>query len=181
MIAQHQVVLLAQVRDQTRLLVIAQGDALVVVVSQVLQNENGLLREGQNAILLRRHGDAVQGVGVQYALDIVTRAVNGAVNGEARRIDRPGAVAHFVSLHVDFDQAGSGDLIEHHAVGIDEKVEFGSRHAGGDVGEDQVIPMEMRDQPIGGSQVDANCPLFRREAGGGVAGGRNGFQHGALQ
>ena len=67
---------------------------------------------------------------MQHTLDVMARAMDGTVNGEAGRIDRPGAVAHLVALHVDLDQARSGDLVEHHAVRIDQEMMLGSGHRG---------------------------------------------------
>ena len=39
------------------------------------------------------------------------------------------------------------------------------RHAGGDVGVDQVVPAVMRDQAIAGGEIDALAPFGVRHVG----------------
>src|SRR5271165_6912479 len=118
---------------------------------------------------------------MQHALDIVTGCVNRAVNDEACRIDWPGTIDHLVALHVDFHQARGRDFVEHHAVRINEKMMLRSRYPRGDMGEYQVVPMEMRDQTISGRQIDTNRPLLWGIARCGTAGSRYGFQHVSLR
>src|ERR1700722_6229626 len=88
-IAQHEIAAFTKVCDQAGFLVVAQGDTLIIVIGHVLQHENRLLRKGQHTPLLRRDGDAVESVRVQYAPDVMARGVDGAVNGESRGVDRP--------------------------------------------------------------------------------------------
>lgn len=58
MVAQHEVVGLAQVGLQARLFFVAEGHAFVGVVGQRAQHEGALLADGQDAALLRAHGHA---------------------------------------------------------------------------------------------------------------------------
>src|SRR5256885_1387845 len=54
------------------------------------------------------------------------------------------------------------DLVEQHAVGVDQELVGLARHARRDVGEDQVVPAEVGDQPVGGGQLDAGLPFLGR-------------------
>src|SRR5438045_4377205 len=51
---------------------------------------------------------------------------------------------------VDLDQAGGGDLVEEHAVGVDQEMILRSRHARRDVRVHEVFPAEVRDEPVAG-------------------------------
>src|SRR6185437_2155888 len=86
-VAQHEVVVRAEVAHEARLLLGIQRHALVVVVREVREREERLLREGKQSRLLARHGDALDGVQVHHALRVVARLVHRAVDGEAGRID----------------------------------------------------------------------------------------------
>ena len=65
----------------------------------------------------------------------------------------------FAPLGVDRDQARRGDLVEEHPVGVDEKVVGVPRQARRDVGEDDVIPPEQRDQAVAGGEIDPELQL----------------------
>src|SRR6185369_2213254 len=60
---------------------------------------------------------------------------------------------------VDLHQAGGGDLLEHQTVRIDEELVVRARHARGDVREDEVVPLEQGDEPIGRGEVHARLPF----------------------
>ena len=60
-----------------------------------------------------------------------------AVDGETRRIDRPGIFVHLVALQVDLHQARGGDFVEQHSVGIDEEVMFWTRNPRSDMRENR--------------------------------------------
>ncbi len=138
-VAQDQVIVAAQVAHQARLFFGVQRQPLVVVIAQRSQRDEGKLRQGQQAVFLRRHGHAVDGVRVQHAHRVLAGRMDTAVDGEAGRVDVVFRIHHLVAVQVDLDQAGRRDLVEHHAVGIDQEV-LGARHLGGDVREDQVVP-----------------------------------------
>ena len=89
-------------------------------------------------------------MGVHHAVGIVTHGVDGAVDGEARRVDIEVTVIELVAGLVYAHQAGSGDLVEHHAVGVDQEVVLVAGDAGRQVGKDQVVPAVQGDQPVGG-------------------------------
>ena len=77
-----------------------------------------------------------------------------------------GALGELVAVEVDLDQTGSGDFVEHQAVGIDQEMMLRSRHPRRDVGVDQIVPAVMRDEAIAGGEIDALAPFglrhFRR-------------------
>ena len=99
-------------------------------------------------------------MGVHHAVGIVAHGVDGAVDGEARRVDIEVTVIEFVAGLVHAYQAGSGDLVEHHAVGIDQEVMLVAGDAGRQVGKDQVVPAVQGDQPVGGGQIHTQLPFF---------------------
>ncbi len=67
-----------------------------------------------------------------------------------------------MAVHVDLDQAGGGHLLEHQLIGIEQEMMLRPRHARGEVGEDQIVPAIISDQPVGGGEIDADLPLLRR-------------------
>ena len=160
MVAQHQETRVAQVGHQPRLLVVAQRDAFIVVIAQARQHEDRLLRQRQHTALLRRHRQAVERVHVQHALRVVACAMHGAVDREAGRVDRVLAVVQLVAMDVDAHQARCGDLVEHQPVRVDQEFVMATRHAGADVGEHQVIPLEKGHQAVGGGQIDPGLPFL---------------------
>lgn len=158
MVAQDQVLAGAQVAHQARLFLGIERQAFVVVICQRTQRDEGELRQRQQAVLLRRHRHSVDGMRVQDAHGVLAGRVDTAVDGEARRIDVVCRVHHLAPVQVDLDQAGRGDLVKHHAVGVDEEM-LGAGHLGRDVGEDQVIPAEQRHQPVERRQILAHLPF----------------------
>jgi hypothetical protein len=100
----------------------------------------------------------------------VPRGVNGAVNHEARRIHGERRFADFLALQIDLHQAGGGDLVEEHPVGVDEELILGPGHPDGDVREDEILPAEVRHQPVAGRKVDTHSPFLGRDL---VLEGRN--------
>ena len=97
----------------------------------------------------------------KMALGIVAGCMNRTVDREAGGIDLVGRCHHLVAGEIDLDQTRGGDLVEHHAVGIDQEVMLGPRHARREVREDEVVPMKMRDQSIGCGKRDARVPTPR--------------------
>jgi hypothetical protein len=69
-------------------------------------------------------------------------------------------VVELLASQIDADQARGRDLLEHQAVGVDQELVLGARHARGDVGEDEIVPAEQGHQPIGSGQVDAGAPFI---------------------
>jgi hypothetical protein len=159
-VAQHEEAPVAQIAHQARLLLVVERDALVVVIGQRREHEDRLLRDRQHAAPLGRHGDAVQGVQVDDAAGVLARGVDRAVDGEAGRVDLVRAVHHLGAAEIHLDQAGGGDLVEQHPVRVDEEVVLRPGHPRRDVGEDQVVPPVVGDQPVAGGQIHSLAPLL---------------------
>ncbi|SPA30435.1 hypothetical protein CBM2637_B100267 [Cupriavidus taiwanensis] len=158
-VAQDHLLAAAQVGHQPRFLVLAQRHAFIVVIGEPAQREHRLLRDRQQPLLLRGHGDAVRGMRVHHAADFGPRLVHGAVDDEAGRVDVIRRVQHGLAVVVHLDQARRRDLVEHHAVRVDQELVRRVRHARRDMREDQVVPAEVRHQPVRGRQVDAHLPF----------------------
>ena len=63
--------------------------------------------------------------------------------------------ADLVTLKIELDETGGSDLAEHQYGRIDQEMMFRTRHAGRDMGEDQIIPSEHGDDAITRSKVHA--------------------------
>ena len=128
-IAKDHGVVAAQVLHQALLLAAIEGGALVVVVAEAGQHEQRVLGDRQQPRALGGHRDAGSRVRVQHALGVVPGGVDGAVDHEAGRVHRKRRVHDLLAVEVDLDQAGGADLVEEDAVGVDEELVLGPRHA----------------------------------------------------
>jgi hypothetical protein len=88
--------------------------------------------------------------------------VDGAVDDEARGVDRKGRVVQLLTLLVDLDQAGGRDFVEEHAVRIDQELVWRARDPRGDMGEHEVLPAEARHQAIAGGEIHPDRPFLGR-------------------
>ena len=61
-------------------------------------------------------------MGVEHAFGIGPRRVDRGMDDEAGRIDRSCVVLDDVAVEIDLDQVRGGDLLEQHAVGIEQEV-----------------------------------------------------------
>jgi len=159
MIAQHKEGTVAQIGHQSRLLVIAERDALVIVVGQTRQHDHRLLRDGKQAVLLGRNGDAVLRMHVNDAGGIFARGVNGTVDREAGRIDRIPVVEQNVAVQVDLHQTRRRDFLKQHPIRIDKEGVLGAGHPRRNVGEDQVVPAVQGDEAVAGGKIDPELPF----------------------
>jgi signal transduction histidine kinase len=161
MVAQDEPRVFAEIGHEARLLVVAEGDAFVVVVAERGEGDGRLLRDGQEAVLLRRHRDAGRRVDVEDAGDVAARRVDGAVDHEAGRVHRIRARLELLAARVDLHEARRGDLVEQHSVGVDEEAVSFAGEAHGDVREHQIVPAEMGDEAVARGQVHAEIVLGR--------------------
>src|SRR5712691_10894532 len=99
-------------------------------------------------------------MGVENTGDVVACGMHRAVNDEPRLIDRVLAALDKIAVEVDFDQARGSDFAEMQPVRIDEEMVIPSWNARRDMGEDEIVHAEMRDQPIAGGELDSDL-LFR--------------------
>ena len=104
MVAQHEEVLLTQIANQPRLLLLIERQSLVIMVSERGQNDGRMLRDRQDAVLLRRHGDAVAAVQMEDARRIFTRRVDRTVDRKSGGVDVVGAGKDLLPIDVDLHQ-----------------------------------------------------------------------------
>jgi len=81
---------------------------------------------------------------MQYTDEVVPRHVHGTVDHKAGLVDAVVGRLDLVALHIDLDQGRGGDLVEHHAVGIEQKMILRVRHARRDEGSEQIRSAEQR-------------------------------------
>jgi hypothetical protein len=101
----------------------------------------------------------------------ITQAASGRPRCTAEWITKPR-----LAIGVHLDQAARGDLLEQHAIGIDQEAVAGARQAHREMGEDEIGHAEQRDQPVGRGEVLAQF-LLGRDAVGIGADGRRGERH----
>ena len=87
------------------------------------------------------------------------------MDDEAGLVHRVAGVLDHVAIDVDLHQVRRRDLVVVEAEGVDQEVDVGARHAHRQVAVDQLGPAEVVDQPVGGRQLDPQCPfrLGRRQ------------------
>ena len=167
----------AEVAGEAGTLVHVEGHAFVAVVGQLAVEAQRVLRQRQQAFLHIGDRHACAGMGVQHRLRLGARVVDAAVDHEAGLVHaHADGVVDDLAFAVDLHQRGRGDLVEHHAERVDQEVVLWARHAGGEVREDEVGPLVLRRDLVGGGEVDADVPLFLADA---IADGSAGFQDGA--
>ena len=96
---------------------------------------------------------------VDHEPRLLPRGMHGGVDHIARCIDPVGALHDDIALKVDLDKGRRGDLVEVDAEGVDQEMVLGPGHAGGDVREDQVVPLLQRDQAVERRQVHSRPPF----------------------
>ena len=81
------------------------------------------------------------------------------MDDEARRVDDVVGVLDDVALEVDLDQVRRRHLAEMDPVGIDQEVFLAPGHPRRDMGREQVVHVEMGDEPVTGGEIDADVPF----------------------
>ena len=100
-------------------------------------------------------------MGVGDAVNVMARGVNGAVDHKAGLVDRIlRGVEQDLAIDVDADEAGGGDLVVQHAVGVEQELVGGAGDACRNVVRGQLGHVEHFRQPVGGCQVDADVPFL---------------------
>ena len=164
MVAQDHRAVAAELGDEPRLLLGAEGEALVIVVGDVAPEAHRMLRQRQQAGLQRGHRDAGVGVQVDHAVGIGPGAMHRAVDGEAARVGGAAAAVDHPAVEVDHQQAGGGDLVEAEAEGVDQEGVGAAGQAQRQVGVDQVAPAVAGGEPVSGGEVDTGPPFGFVEA-----------------
>jgi len=98
---------------------------------------------------------------MDHASRIFAGAVNGAMNGEACRIDEIGRVLLDIAIEIDLHQGGCRHLVKQHAIGIDQKslLPVFVGQPGRNMGEHQIGPGVHRAEPVGRGQFAADLPF----------------------
>ena len=124
------------------------------------------LRKRQQPFFHRRDRDAGRGVRVDHAVRVLARLVHRAVDDVAGGVHRVAGVAVVddVARQVDLDQARGGHLLVQHAVGVDQDVVRGPRHAGRDVVVDEIGHPVARHQAVARREIDAQRPFVGADA-----------------
>lgn len=153
----------AEIGDQALLLVHVERDAFVVVIADAVVKAHGMLRNHEQASLLRGHRDAGRGMRMHDAGRVVADAMDGAMDDEAGGVDaQAGLVQQDAAVDVHLDQVGRGDLVEHQAVGIDQEVRLGAGNPGRDMRIDVVGHAHFDSQVVGRGEIHAHCPFLGR-------------------
>lgn len=178
-IAQQQGRVVGQAAQHALAFRLGQRQALVVVIAELSVEAHGVLRDRQQAVELGRHGDGVHVVQVHDAMCVMARRVDGGVDAETDGIHLDLGIAVDLAVDIDLDQAGGGDFVEAQTEGVDQEGAVLARHAGGDVGIDQVVPAAARGETVGSGEIDAQRLFGGRDRRGGQAlVGSEGEAHG---
>ena len=149
-----------QVAHQALLLVHVDRDPFVVVVADV-DEAHRRLREGHQPGLHRRHRHPGDRMRVDDAVHLVPRAVDGAVDDEARLVDVVlGRVEQDLAVQVELDEARGVHLLVEQAVGIDEEGVVLPRDARRDVVRDHLVHAVEMHEAVRGGEIDALRPLL---------------------
>ena len=161
-VAKDHRVLAAEVGNEPLALAPVEGRSFILVIGDMARKSHGGLRQRHQALRQRAHGCPGAGVRVDDAFGIVPGAVHGAVDHIAGGIDRVVVIGlqDGLALEVDLDEARGGDLLIQHAVGIDQHVLVGTRHARRDVVVDEVRHAVERNKPVAGGEIDARAPFL---------------------
>ena len=103
---------------------------------------------------------------VHHAVRVGLRGMNGAMEREAGRVDRPVAGADEPAFEVDLDQVRRGDFAVVQAEGVDEKVRLGPGHAQRNVVVDELAPAQVRKDAVSGGELHARVPFVFTEPRG---------------
>ena len=104
-------------------------------------------------------------MGVDDAMKVGPRLVNGRVKIEARDVDVIAVVGlqQRIAVDVDLDEVRCRDLLVEHPVGVDEIAALFARNARTDVVVDQVGHAMDGHQPVAGGEIDPGLPFLQRD------------------
>jgi len=149
-----------QVSDDPLALVEVVRDPLEVVIADVVVEPHGGLVERQEPAIERGNGLPRHGMRVQYTVQVAACHVDRAVDDEAGPVHPVGRLVEDIPVHVDLDEARRRDLLVQESVRVDQELVFGAWNAQRDVIVDEIRPAMLRDQPVGGRELDARLPLL---------------------
>ena len=137
----------------------AAAGAGVVVVGDVANHAERMLVQREEPGFLHRHGAAGDRMGVDDAGDLRAGLMDRARDRKAAAIDRVLGGLDIVTVGVELDQRGGGDLLVQETIGVDQEMLVRPRDARGDPGVDQVRPAKPVDEPIARRQFDPGLPF----------------------
>src|SRR5690606_31335916 len=127
----------------------------------MVQAQHGRLAQGQEPLAMGRDRYTVRCVQMNDRSGIRAAHMDSAMDGETGGVDPMYATAlHDIAILIDLHQGGGGDFVEQEPIGVDQEVMLWAGDPGGQVGEYQVVPTKVSDQPVGSGQVLANLPFL---------------------
>ena len=109
--------------------------------------------------LQRRHRHAGRRVRVGDGMGVSYMTVEQRVLDETCAVHMPFGRRQNVAVDVDLDEARRGDLAEMHPIGIDQESALFTRHLYGDVIEDQLVPLHVREDAVAGGKLLPRGPF----------------------
>ena len=101
---------------------------------------------------------------MQDAVDLRSRHVAAAVEGDAGVVDAIRAIIELVAAHIDLDEARRGDFVEPKIDRLQQKVVGLSWNTCREMrAEVRAVPTEMIGETIAGGEFNARIPLFRAD------------------
>ena len=149
----------ADIQHKARLLFEIDGDALEGMVADPLEEAQSVLGDGQEPLLLRRHGDAGGRVGVKDASRIRPCTVDRRMNDEAGGADVKRVVVELVAVDIHLDEVGGVHLLIKQPEGIDEEMLALAGDAQGDMIVDHIRHPVVGAQMVARGQLHARRPL----------------------
>lgn len=162
MIAKDEDIVVTEVPSETLPLIHVQAGAFEIVIADTAVIPERVDADGEYTAGQGSDGHPGGGVGVDDAMNIRSKHVNGAVDDETGWIDLLGWISNDVCVLIDFHQVRRADFVEPPGIRIDEKV-LGSRNAGARMGLDQVAPTKVIYQAVESGEVDAQFALLIRD------------------
>ncbi len=158
-IAQDQIILVAEILDQPFALIHVLRLALEIMIGEPLVIARRLLTPGLQPFLDGRNRHPGDGVGMEHAGGVRPVGVDRRMDDEPRRVDHMVGVRNDIAVEIDLHQARRGDFAEMDAIGVQQEMHVRPRHLHGDMGREQIVHPEMGDQPVTGGQIDPHIPF----------------------
>jgi hypothetical protein len=144
------------------------------VIAEPVVEPHRPLAQRQQAFLESADGNIRLGMSVDDALDIRAAHIDCAVDHVSGPVGFVFGRLDEIAVEIHFQEVRRGDLVEHQRHRVDQEMVRLARHAGGIVHQYQIVPAEMRNQPIARGEIDPHRPFFRSDIAG--SGGRPRFE-----
>src|ERR1700756_520929 len=97
---------------------------------------------------------------VNDALDIRAAQINRTMDYISGTVGFVFGGRNEITVEIHLQEVRRGDLVEHQPHWIDQEMVGLARYPRRIVRQDQIVPAEMRDQPIAGSEIDPHGPFL---------------------